>query len=135
VSAGGKAEAMSRLVTAYDRVGGYTVWVASELTPPARPVFGPWPAWVGAAAELAETAMRLAATRIEMSETDPVPTETLAPVVVLLDETAPWGRVSLVRDAMARVDVNLIMVNRDGTVSTGPSRFAPARDENETEEP
>jgi hypothetical protein len=131
----GKAEAVSRLVTAYGEKTDVTLWVASELTPPARGQWSAFTAWVGAAAELVESALRLVASRVELCETEYAHRETLTPIVVLLDETAPWGLVSPVRDAAERMRVNLIMVNRDGTVTPGPSPFAPARDESETEQP
>jgi hypothetical protein len=131
----GKAESVSRLVTAYGVSSEAVLWVASELAPPARPVFAAWPAWLAPAAELVESALRLVATRVELCETEYAHSETLSPVVLLLPETAPWSRVSAVRDAMERMRVLLVMVNRDGTVTPGPSPFAPARDDSETETP
>lgn len=133
MSGGGKAEAVSRLVTAYGEKTDAVLWVASELAPPARASWSSLTAWVAAAAELVDCALRLVATRVELCETDYAQSETLSPVVVLLDETAPWGLVSPVREAAETMHVNLIMVNRDGTVTTGPSRFAPGRDESDGE--
>jgi hypothetical protein len=120
-------------VTAYGEKSDATLWVASELAPPARGRWSGATSWVGAAAELVEGALRLVASRIELCETQYARSETLTPIVVLLDETAPWTRVAPVRDAAERMRVNLIMVNRDGTVTPGPSPFAPARDENDGE--
>jgi hypothetical protein len=130
---GGKAEAMSRLVTAYGEKAETVLWVASELAPPARPVSGPWAAWVAAAVELVDGALRLVATRVELCETEYARSETFSPVVVLLDETAPWSRISQVRETAEKMQVHLIMVSRDGTVTAGPSRFAPGRDESDGE--
>lgn len=132
-SSGGKAEAMSRLVTAYGEKTNATLWVASELAPPARGQWADVTSWVGAAAELVESALRLVATRVELCETRYAQSETFTPIVVLLDETAPWSRVSPVRETAETMHVNLIMVNRDGTVTRGPSRFAPGRDESDGE--
>lgn len=130
---GGKAEGVSRLVTAYAANSEAVLWVASELAPPARPVFAAWPAWLAAGAELVESALRLVATRVELCETEYARSETLSPLVVLLDETAPWSRISQVRETAETMHVHLIMVSRDGTVTPGPSRFAPGRDESDGE--
>jgi hypothetical protein len=129
----GKAEGVSRLVTAYAHASDAVLWVASELAPPARPVFAAWPAWLAAAAELVDSALHLVASRVELCETDYAHSETYSPVVVLLDETAPWSRIAPVRDAAERMRVTFTMVNRDGTVTPGPSPFAPGRDESDGE--
>lgn len=128
----GKAESVSRTVTAHGEAG-HVVWLASELAPPARGAWAVATSWIGAAAELVESALRLVASRIELIETHYAHSETFSPLYVLLDETAPWSRVSPVRDAAERVHVHLVMINRDGTVTKGPSPFAPARDESDGE--
>lgn len=130
---GGKAEGVSRIVTAYGQVSDAVLWVASELAPPALGAWSAATAWVAAGAQLVDDALRLVATRVELCETDYARSETYSPLVVLLDETAPWSRVSPVRDTAERMRVQLVMVNRDGTVTPGPSPFAPARDESDGE--